>query len=81
MLLDRHKDPDAAAGEPGQREREEQVIRTLSAKAKKVRGFLDTHEERIGTQGKPVKSNITDNESAKCGNCSAVPFSWGHSRL
>ena len=65
MLLDRHKDQDAEAGEPGQREREENAIRTLSAKAKKVREFLDTHEDRMGTQGKPVKSNITDNESAK----------------
>ena len=65
MLLDRHKDQDAAAGEPGQREREEKAIQSLSAKAKKVREFLDTHEDRIGTQGKPVKSNITDNESAK----------------
>jgi len=65
MLLDRHKTLDANAGEPGQREREEKTIRTLSAKAKKVREFLETNEDRIGTQGKPVKSNITDNESAK----------------
>ena len=65
MLLDRHKDHDAVAGEPGQREREEKAIQSLSAKAKKVREFIDTHEDRIGTQGKPVKSNITDNESAK----------------
>ena len=65
MLLDRHKSVDATSGEPGQREREEKTIRTLSAKAKKVREFLERNEDRIGTQGKPVKSNITDNESAK----------------
>jgi len=26
--------------------------------------FLANNDDRIGTQGKPVKSNITDNESA-----------------
>jgi hypothetical protein len=40
-------------------------IENLKAKAQKVREFLSTSEERIGRQGKPVKSNITDNESAK----------------
>lgn len=30
-----------------------------------MREFLATNEDRIGTQGKPAKSNITDNQSAK----------------
>jgi len=51
--------------EPGQREREEKAAHRLSEKAKKVREFLNENEDRIGSQGKPVKSNITDNESAK----------------
>lgn len=63
-LLARHKDDDAVA-QPGQREREEKAARRLSEKAKKVREFLATNEDRIGSQGKPVKSNISDNESAK----------------
>jgi transposase len=65
VLLDRHKNQDATATEAGQREREERAAEKLSAKAQKVREFLATNEERIGTQAKPVKSNITDNESAK----------------
>ena len=64
MLLARHKDDDAVA-EPGQREREERAAQRLSEKAKKVREFLKQNDDRIGSQGKPVKSNITDNESAK----------------
>jgi hypothetical protein len=34
-------------------------------KEDKISQWMDTHEDRIGSQGKPVKSNITDNESAK----------------
>ncbi len=37
----------------------------LSAKAAKVREFLAKNDDRNGTQGKPVKSTITDNQSAK----------------
>jgi transposase len=65
MLLDTHRKRDASESEPGQKEREEKAILNLKAKAAKVREFLATNEERIGTQGKPVKSNVTDKESAK----------------
>ncbi|MCJ7779473.1 MAG: IS1182 family transposase [Acidimicrobiia bacterium] len=65
QLVNKHREEDQSEGEPGQAEREQKAIENLSAKAKKVRGFLTDHEDRIGTQGKPVKSNITDNESAK----------------
>jgi len=64
-LLAKHREADQSSGEPGQRDKEQKAAENLRAKAKKVREFLDTTEERIGTQGKPVKSNITDNESAK----------------
>lgn len=82
-LLARNRETDENEPEPGQEEREQKAIENLKAKAKKVREFLDTHEDRIGRQGKAVKSNITDNESAKCGNCFAVPLSrgyWDHVR-
>ena len=37
----------------------------LQGNAKKIREFLLSSEERIGTQGKAVKSNVTDSKSAK----------------
>jgi transposase len=64
-LLEKHKEQDNSTAEEGQREREQKAAANLSAKAKKVREFLEKNEDRIGTQGKPVKSNITDNQSAK----------------
>jgi len=65
MLLEKHKEQDSGSAEDGQGEREQRAAANLSVKAKKVREFLENNEDRIGTQGKPVKSNITDNESAK----------------
>ncbi len=37
----------------------------LDKSAVKISDFLATHQEKVGSQGKPVKSNITDPDSAK----------------
>jgi len=37
----------------------------LDNSAEKIKQFLATHKEKIGSRGKPVKSNITDPDSAK----------------
>lgn len=65
LLVERHRAADTAPPEPGQKEKERRAIEHLKAKAAKIRSFLDTHEERVGRQGKPVKSNLTDPDSAK----------------
>jgi transposase len=41
--------------------------RTLDSAAKRIEAFLDndSNQERLGTNKKPIKSNITDNDSAK----------------
>ncbi len=50
---------------------EEEVDHDLKQKAKldssaeKIQQFLSCNEDKIGSQGKPVKSNITDPDSAK----------------
>ena len=50
---------------------EEQLVHDLNQKDKldksaaKITAFLATHEEKTGSKGKPVKSNITDPDSAK----------------
>jgi hypothetical protein len=51
--------------DPDQKEKEKRAVKNLKAKAKKIRQWLEENEERTGAGGKPVKSNITDNESAK----------------
>ncbi len=46
-------------------ETDTQYIATLEKQVQKIREWTDKNEDRIGSRGKPVKSNITDNESAK----------------
>ncbi len=50
---------------------DDEVSHDLKQKAKldnsatKISEFLATHQEKTGSTGKPVKSNVTDNDSAK----------------
>ena len=37
----------------------------LDNSAEKIKQFLANNEDKLGSQGKPVKSNVTDNDSAK----------------
>jgi transposase len=64
-MLQRHHEQDTAEQTPDIYEREKEQIKKLRAASKKIKQFLDTETERKGVSGKTVKSNITDNESAK----------------
>jgi transposase len=44
----------------------------LMAGARKIRQFLSENAERTNAKGKPIKSNITDNESAKMATAKGV---------
>ena len=46
-------------------EEEKRHIENLSRKALKIKKWLSENEDKKGKSGKPIKSNITDNESAK----------------
>jgi transposase len=64
-MLQRHRDQDTAEQHPDIYEREQEQIRKLRASSRKIKQFLESEPERKGVSGKPVKSNITDNQSAK----------------
>ena len=65
QIMRRHREVDKREGERGVVEQEEQYIDTLKKKVKKIKAWLRENEDKPGKRGKPVKSNITDNESAK----------------
>ena len=46
-------------------QREQQYIATLKQQVKKLKSWLDDNDDKPGKTGKPRKSNVTDNESAK----------------
>jgi hypothetical protein len=56
---------DVREADRGVVEQEERYVETLRGKVKKIRAWLRDNEDKPGKSGKPVKSNITDNESAK----------------
>ncbi|MBI9036152.1 MAG: IS1182 family transposase [Bacteroidales bacterium] len=64
-LVNKHKNTDENLIDEDQRDREEKSIKKLKEKAQIITSWLKTHEDRIGVQDKPIKSNIIDNESAK----------------
>jgi transposase len=65
QILKRHRETDVKETDRGVIDQEEQYIETLKKKVKKIKAWLRDNEDKPGKSGKPVKSNITDNESAK----------------
>jgi len=64
-MLEKHKDCDQRDLDETLIERERQQIKTLRKASRKIKRFLDTHDDKLGHNGQPIKSNITDNDSAK----------------
>jgi transposase len=64
-MLQRHRETDSDECQPEIVEREREQIKKLRAASRKIKRFLETESERTGVSGGEVKSNITDNESAK----------------
>ncbi len=64
-MVTHHQHMDESCEEPEVLEREEKYKEKLKRSATKIREWLKANDDRQGSGGKPVKSNITDNESAK----------------
>ncbi len=65
QIVKRHREVDVSETDRGMVEQEEQYVDTLKKKVKKIKAWLRENEDKPGKSGKPLKSNITDNESAK----------------
>ncbi|MDH4230817.1 MAG: IS1182 family transposase [Nitrospirota bacterium] len=65
QIIKRHRETDMKEKDKGTIEQEEKYISTIKSKAKKIKEWLKDNDDKPGKTGKPVKSNITDNESAK----------------
>ena len=64
-LVTKHKEMDQGPDDPDEKRRETKSIQSLKEKAAKITSWLESHDDKIGASGKPIKSNLTDNESAK----------------
>jgi len=63
-MLKRHREDDAQP-DSEQVQREVQAAKSIREKAGKIQRWLDDNDDKPGKGGKPKKSNITDNDSAK----------------
>lgn len=73
QMLARHRQNDQRPIEPGQSEKAVRHAQHLQAEAAKMRQWLDAHpSDRKGAKGKVIKSNRTDNESAKMATSKGV---------
>lgn len=63
-LLDAHRRQDAGQNLDTLTAREQQQIQTLTRNSRKVREWLAVVPEKTNRRGEPLKSNLTDNDSA-----------------
>jgi len=77
-MVVRHKCMDASKREPEVLEREEKYKEKLKKSAAKIRDWLKDNDDHPGSSGKPVKANITDNESAKMAFSTDSLGDWKH---
>ena len=64
-IMGRHREIDKKEKDRGIIEQEEKYVTTMREKIKKIKTWLRENDDKPGKTGKPLKSNITDNESAK----------------
>jgi transposase len=64
QIITRHRQTDGTEQNKEVTGQEEQYVATLKQNVKKIRRWLKGHDDKPGKKG-PIKSNITDNESAK----------------
>jgi transposase len=65
QIVKRHREMDVKEKDKGIIEQEQRYVNTLREKVKKIKNWLKENDDKPGKSGKPIKSNITDNESAK----------------
>ncbi len=63
-MLDAHRRQDAGQNVDTLTQREQQQIETLTKNSRKIREWLAVRPEKTNRRGEPLKSNITDNDSA-----------------
>lgn len=64
-MISRHQSQDSTQEDSDVQEKDQQYIEKLRRQTAKIKRWLGDNDDRTGSSGRPIKSNITDNESAK----------------
>ncbi len=65
QIVKRHREKDLTEANKEIIDQEKQYAETLRKKVRKIKDWLKDNDDKPGKGGKPIKSNITDNERAK----------------
>ncbi len=66
LLMRKHREQDGGEEITGtMKAKEQEAVRRLRSKVRKLDQWLSTHEDKVGPSGRVKQSNLTDNESAK----------------
>jgi transposase len=65
QIIKRHRQIDITETDKEIVEKERKYVDTIRKKVKKIKDWLHDNDDKPGKRGNPLKSNITDNESAK----------------
>jgi len=64
-IMKKHREADANEKDSDVVEKEKQYIKVLRCQIRKMSKWMDDNDNKPGKTGKPRKSNMTDNDSAK----------------
>lgn len=64
-MLEKHREQDRSQGDQDLEGKERQYIEKLRKQTAKLKKWMGDNDDKISKSGQPIKSNITDNESAK----------------
>jgi transposase len=64
-IMSKHRKTDLSGIEQDIKKRDDDYAETLRKKVKEIRTWMDNNDDKPGKTGKPIKSNMTDNDSAK----------------
>ena len=65
QIIAKHREMDETETNKEIVEQEQSYVKTLREKVRKIKAWLKDNDDKVGKSGKALKSNITDNESAK----------------
>jgi transposase len=64
-ILKKHREMDLTTADKDVIDNDKRYIATLHSRIRKIKRWLDANDDKPGKSGRPIKSNITDNDSAK----------------
>ena len=76
-ILARHRDQDESKSDELLSDKADVQRTKLQREARRIREFLASAQPRLGSKGKEVKSNVTDNDSAKMATSKGVIQGYG----